>query len=289
MGDSLSKRGSGSPPTRRERTLLILLRWEGELKNARVQQVLGVNTVHASKLIRQLREGAPEMLRNDTLGRRWDLVDRERLEQRLAGAGTLGEYLQIVGSDAAAIADVRADFLLPDPVVFARVRKACVEGRGLDVTYDSMTRPEGARRTIYPHTMIHLCRRWHVRAWCAERRDFRDFTLGRMRDLQVSSEARQVPRDIAWETQVPLEIVPHSALSAAQQTVIRREYFAGGTGRTLSCRGPLAGYLLQDLQVAADPEKETPPAFQLQLANPSAVTPYLFPAGNEENAHGTHT
>ena len=65
------------------------------------------------------------------------------------------------------------------PTVFA-VLQSITDQDGVAISYASMTNPGVRGRTVFPHPSS-IGRRWHVRAWCARRQDFRDFTLGRIR------------------------------------------------------------------------------------------------------------
>ena len=42
-----------------------------------------------------------------------------------------------------------------------------------------------SHRPISPHSLVHAAHRYHVRAFCHHRKDFRDFVLGRIEDAVV--------------------------------------------------------------------------------------------------------
>jgi len=258
--------------------LITLLCWEGELRNSRLQDLLNLASVQVSRLIRHLREAYPGLLINDTTSKRWVLADRSRLPS----TPNIDAYLRFTeDNDSSAsewLVDSRLSFASPDPLIFANVRAACVSSRGLQVNYRSMSSPEGKLRLIFPHSMIRLGRRWHVRAWCCERQDYRDFNLGRMRDLLMTDTQadHENPKDHAWHTWVDLHIGAHRDLSPAHQILIKEEYFGGKDSQILSARAPLTPYLIQDLQVATDPATETPPAFQLELLNAKDMKSFAF-------------
>jgi hypothetical protein len=86
-----------------------------------------------------------------------------------------------------------------DAYVLRAVLKAIRERAALDVSYQSMSRPEPARRTIEPHAIAHDGFRWHARAFDRETGEFRDFVLGRLSKPRPGGAAVADPRqDDDW-------------------------------------------------------------------------------------------
>lgn len=56
-------------------------------------------------------------------------------------------------------------------------------------------------------------------------------------------------------------------MSPKQKELVRYEYLGGQDSRTLQVKRALAGYVIQDLRLALDPEKDQFPAYQLLLSN----------------------
>lgn len=259
--------------------LATLLKWEGELKNSRIQRLLGLTSVRASRLIAEYRETFPHTLKLDTQNKRW--IPRKQVASH--GAPHFDNYLEQLKFRAESVdnwlEDARATFLTPHPETVAVLRKACIEGLGLEINYRSMSHPDGQERKIYPHTVVRMNRRWHVRGWCGLREDYRDFNVGRIRSIKTSAEPRpsSLPDDDEWETKIDLRIGAHRHLDEGQARLVRDEYFEGAVARRLSVRAAIASYVLQDLQVATQIEIETPPRYQLELLNAEEVKRHLFP------------
>jgi len=259
-------------------SLLILLCWEGELRNGRLQRLLNLASVQVSRLIRHFRDEYPNLIISDVAEKRWVLTDRNWLPV----IPSIEAYTRLLSENDPTshkwMTDARPSFLSPDPAIFASVRSACVSGSGLKVYYRSMTSPEGQLRSLFPHSMIRLGKRWHVRAWCSDRQSYRDFNLGRMRApvLTAISAKDERPDDHLWHTLVDLHIGAHRNLSPAHQILIREEYFGGNETHVMSARAPLVPYLIQDLQIAIKPAEETPPAFQLELLNVNDIDRFTF-------------
>lgn len=263
-----------SPTQQRLRDMEILLRWEGELQNVRLREVFGVKTVQASRLMTAFLE---------VYG---DLVTRSRphapvkpgvgFQPKLSGDGP-DEYLNLIRSASTpssnpVIEDVRMDLAPVLPEAFALATYACKQGVGLLLRYRSLNTPEGSERVVFPHALVRAARRWHLRAWCVEREAFRDFALGRIQKLQVVDAPRPKTSadDDEWNKYVKLAITAHPLLGTEQARLLRDEYLDGRQRKELRVRKCLLGYVVQDLRLAVDPEKQAPPEFQLALANADA-------------------
>jgi hypothetical protein len=263
----------------RFRLFWSLLTWEGELRNRRLQDLLRTTSVQASRLIANFRDEFPQAIENDPIQKRWVA---ERSARPLVETH-IEDYLGTLGSDDVWFHDGRVNFLTPQPAVFVAVRAACVNQAGILVTYASMSEPRGRQRLLYPHTIVRLSQRWHVRAWCAQRQAYRDFTLGRMSDPQSHPQPRpHLPDDVDWNLTVDVRIGAHRDLGVDQEKMIRREYFEGSVARRISVRRALVNYLVNDIRAAIDPKRQRPPEFQLERTNADELKPWLFPAGDAD-------
>lgn len=253
----------------RLRDLETVLRWEGRLDNARVRQICGVQPVWASRLIAELME---------TLGSK---VKRATSHAPLFWAGSAradaqsspDDYLRVMLASPgrpAWLEDARLELGAAPRQVFAEVVQAVQQQVGLRITYRSMNHPQGSARVIFPHSLVRAPRRWHVRAWCAENQDYRDFTIGRIAraDLLEEPSTHPAQADQAWCRMESLTLVPHPELTAEQQQLIALENFAGKPSRDLTTRACLMEYVLQDLRVAVDPQSQRPPQYQIALEAP---------------------
>jgi hypothetical protein len=276
MGRSLNQRSD------RLRLLLALLQWEGEIRSSRIQQLLSVTAVPASRLITQFREVYPGLIENDTRRKRWVLSRAASARAQLAtNAPRVDEYLALTAEDDTndCVVEARQTFLDPAPSVFSTLRRACLAKTGVTITYASMNHPEGVVRTIYPHALVRGNQRWHARAWCEERQEYRDFAVGRMSSPSlVDAPRKQLPPDHAWETMIEVRVGAHSALPMDKEKVIRDEYFHGKVGRRFTVRAALVNYLLNDIRAAIDPRRQVPPEYLLEVSNLEEVRPHLFSA-----------
>lgn len=267
-------------PALRDHRLKIMegvLAWEGEIGNARVRKLFGLQPVQASRLLAEFRSLMGSLIVEDSKAK----VLKPSAPNGIDTDISLDDYVRQTqtGGDATSyIVDARIDLTQVKPVVFALLRKAALNGTGVKIEYASMTNPTYEDRTIFPHSIVHVGRRWHVRAWCARRQEFRDFTLGRIGSASPVAEqtTKTVDHDQAWNQIVILELAAHRKLSAQQQQVVQNEYFSGSTERQLSVRACLTQYVIQDLRAATNPDRDIPPEFQMEIINAEQLKDVLF-------------
>ena len=263
--------------------LETILRWEGQLDNARIRQFLGVRPVWASRLLAELIERLGALVKRPN--KRGPIVWASPAP-RSSPRQSPDAYLKLVSSapgGAAALLpclhDARIDLTAVHPDVFSTVLLAARSGSGVRITYRSMNNPEGVPRVVFPHALVRAPRRWHMRAWCTERDDFRDFVLSRVQTAEAVDDARPMrameQHDLGWTRMVDLRIVPHPSLTEEQQNLIASEMFPGARAKRLKVRRSLAMYVLQDLRVAIDLKRDVPPEFQLALASPKDIDDLL--------------
>lgn len=267
----MSKSAPLTPTQQRLREMEVLLRWEGELDNARLRDVFGVQAVQASRLLSAfVTEYGTALTRVTPYA---PVTPTKLFKPRLAG-NSPDEYLRLVDSVGPsvrtfAVEDLRLDLSPVASIVFALATKACLKQVGLQIRYRSLAQPEGQDRLIYPHTLVRAARRWHVRAWCSQRKAFRDFALGRISKGSIegspSPAGKGIDRD--WNEFAKLEVVAHPALPAGQVQLLQDEYLGGTTSRIAEVRRCLVGYTVQDLRLAVDVRRHAPPQFQLLLKN----------------------
>lgn len=280
--EAVSDRRSDVQDERLERVARLLI-WEGRLSRARLMEQFGLSGTRASEWLKEFREARPEWVE-------WDSKLRSLVTTRAA-------YRAIEKSEAAAVElmggaepdigvlDGDSALILPwdfsrvSPYIFSRLRLAIKDGVRIGFNYSSMSRPSVHARVIEPHSIIRAGRRWHVRGYCVERRDFRDFVLGRMSDVLLTEvvSCHRSTEDAKWNRSVKVRLVAHPALSAEQIQLVRREYFAGTAARSTTCRGPLVPYFIQELRAATDIERQLPPDYQLALDNREECKEWLFP------------
>lgn len=261
----------------RYRLIESLLFWEGQVTNDRLRDLLGIQSVQASRILFEYKNEFPDQLQGKH--NRSPFFPTDKLEP-INCSGSVDEYIALTRDheESRIIYDVRADLTTPRQNILSQVALAIRNKVGVEILYESMTHPEGKNRIIFPHAIVRAGRRWHLRAWDNNTHDFRDFVLGRVKraELTTVGALHLQDRDAGWMTWVPIRLTAHKDLTADQCRVIRNEYFDGAASRSFKVRSCLVQYTLQDIRAAVDQEKELPPEYQLAVVNLEEIRPLLF-------------
>lgn len=158
---------------------------------------------------------------------------------------------------------------IPNRRVNVAVLRALVRAiknrRSIRVCYQSMNkeRPGPMWRWISPHALGHDGLRWHVRAFCHETNEFKDFVLSRCLDADHERESQvAIGDDRNWNEFFSVVLVPNPSLSPEQQEVIAQDYCMEYGQIAIPVRKALLYYfnkrLRLDVAKAIDDPKETP-------------------------------
>ncbi len=165
-----------------------------------------------------------------------------------------------------------------DLTIFRAVSSAASNGQRVEVTYQSMTRPEPLTVTLSPHTLVYSGFRWHVRAFSDYHDEYRDFVLARMRSATRLHDRVGVSQtgDLDWFKEVPLLVGVHPALPAAQQEVIAADYGMEKGRIRYPVRKAMVPYFLRLMQIDPAREHPDPKIQQIKLLNADEVRPLLW-------------
>jgi hypothetical protein len=153
-----------------------------------------------------------------------------------------------------------------DAACFRTLHRAVATRSGVVIRYASMTHPVPHDRPVAPHAFVRAGTRWHMRAWCATRGDYRDFSLARIAHAEPAPTVPAPPvEDQAWTAPVVVRLIPHQDLTHAQGLVVRSEFCGGANALVLESTQALVHYALLAYPVTATPERDVPPKFLLQL------------------------
>ena len=156
--------------------------------------------------------------------------------------------------------------------VLRDVLAAIREPAALQVTYQSMSRPEPSARWIEPHALAFDGFRWHARAFCQNDQVFKDFLLSRIVEVGDQGPVTAAPSaDEAWHTEVVLQIGPHPDLSDNQRRAIEMDYGMEEGRAQIAVRRALLFYALKRLGLDTDPAARRPQDQQIVLLNPDEV------------------
>ena len=158
------------------------------------------------------------------------------------------------------------------PETLRDVLAAIREPAALQLTYQSMSRPEPSARWIEPHALAFDGFRWHARAFCQNDQVFKDFLLSRIVEVGHQGPVTSEPSaDIAWHTEVVLSIGPHPDLSDTQRRAIEMDYGMKDGRAEIPVRRALLFYALKRLGLDTDPAARRPQDQQIVLLNSDAI------------------
>lgn len=240
------------------------LRWDGRLNRSDLIGFFGISVPQASLDIARYTELAPANLVYDRSARVY--VSGSQFVP-LYSSTSSSHYLSELLAAEAGLLTAEATFIgwrppvgfVPSPGravpadTLVPLLLAIREGRGVRVQYQSMSRPEPSERRLTPHALAHDGFRWHVRAYCDARAEFRDFVIARMNDVQLDEPSGPGSAgDAAWNTMTELVLVPNPKLSPAHRRALEVDYGMVDGEVRLPCREALVFYVLRHLGLHVD-------------------------------------
>lgn len=280
------------PTCGRIEAMRLLLLWEGRLKRSRLMLLFNLKQTRASQWINEFNKTHPEWSKWSDLTSAHHVTDKAyRDATKLISSdftinASLERYLSITSSltnsnierEDGLIWSAFPDFSAPKAKIFAQLYGAILDKQSVKTLYRSLSTPEPHIRTLSPHSLVRAGKRWHVRAYCEETHDFRDYALGRFTSIQAHGQPglKIAEDDLDWKTRINIEIIAHPGLTEPQQRMIRDEYFLGEASRVEPCRGCLVPYFIKDINATLNPKQEHAPAWLLAIANPKIVAPWLI-------------
>jgi hypothetical protein len=288
----------GHAQRERFRFIESTLLWEGSMRRQRVCEVFGISVNHVTKELRRYEESYPNNVLYDH--RRQAYVPGPRFKPHFASRDPR-EYLGLQLARAETGSKVVAPLLagwdtvpthtVPNPphgigeAVLRPLVRAITEKSGVDVGYFSASGKGPSTRRLWPHALLHGGVRWYVRAYDAERREFRSFALQRMDHVKPSAQEAPVPaaQDLEWQQFVTLRVVPNPKLSAVQQQLVARDFGmvgpAGKAAWVVELRRCLIPYFAS--VYGLDRTERSPLRQRVVLQDVEAVRKWFFTAAEE--------
>lgn len=75
-----------------------------------------------------------------------------------------------------------------DKTIFQQIINSLIEEQPIEITYYSLHKKEETKRTIKPLHLLCYMGRWHLIAYCDNKKDIRDFALSRVKSIKKSSK-----------------------------------------------------------------------------------------------------
>lgn len=273
----------------RYRLIEIIVQWEGRLTTNHLCNSFGIGRQQASKDINNYaKDIAPGNIEYDKHLKGYKPTPT--FSPKLT-TGTADEYLHVISRNK----DISHTFdsldlgfanteMLHSPVrhiqpeILRVLVRAAREKKRVEICYISLENPEPEYRVIAPHTLVCTPLRWHVRAYCEKRKEYRDFVLSRFSgEPEIMDESpNKADGDLPWNTNTTIRLIPDQRLSDTQKKVIEKDYGMEDGRLELITRGPLVRYTLQAFNIDPTKLEPKPEAQQLVIKNLAELQPYLF-------------
>jgi len=260
--------------------------WTGELVTGFLTSTFSISRVQATKDIALYLSLRPDNLRYDRSLKRYLITEQF---SPLLITGSPQECLQVLqASQSVAPPVVTLISNLPtievlslptrciDVTVLRPMLQATRFGLVLEITYQSMSKPEPVALNVQPHTLVFDGWRWHIRAFSHSHNEFRDFVLARIHQASVLGKPESpCPVDTLWETQLTLEIGPHPGLSDSQKQAIERDFGMVDGKCSTTVRAALLSYFLLSIRIGKDDYQRDAMMQQIVLLNRDELLPYI--------------
>lgn len=259
----------------------LLVWWEGSVRPSQLLTYWQCTRQHASKKLDQYKQARPEALEYSA-ARKTYLPSASFLPSYISCQAN--EYLNwLVGYSPVSEQQLATLTLQPPPrkitpELMRPLIRALREGRRVDVDYGSVSRAQAEGRVIAPHHLVKTANRWHIRAWCEDNQQFRDFVLSRFNGTPelLNKNTMTAVHDEAWNTQVEVVLAPDPRLSPEKRQVIEQDYGMQNGQLSLTSRACMVNYLLQSLNLDVNKIEAQPEAQQLVIVNLNDIKPWLF-------------
>ena len=276
----------------RYRLIEIIALWEGRLTTNHLCNTFGIGRQQASKDINNyLRDIAPGNLELDRHIKGYKPTDAftpavtqgiaDEYLHLLSRNNELSNTFESLSLNVANTEILHVPVRNVKPEVIRTIVKAARQNKRIEVDYVSVHRPDHNGRIIVPHTLVYTGLRWHVRAWCETRSDFRDFVLSRFRGTPYFEDDLDTPnpgieQDNSWNKMITIKIKPDPRLDKGQRSVIAHDYGMKKNVLSIKTRGALVHYVLKQLQIDDKVLQGKPSAQQIVISNYKEIEPWLF-------------
>ena len=259
----------------------LLAWWEGKVQPGQLARYWQYSRQHASKKLHEYMGSYPKAL---------EYSSTDKCYQPSSGfepchiSREANEYLNWLIGYSPATQQQLATWTLQSPPrhitpqLMRPIVCALREGRRLEVDYSSISSADRNGRIIVPHHLVKTATRWHLRAWCEDKKQFRDFLLSRFHgipDLLDKSTINSAD-DEGWNTEVEVILAPDPRLSGEKRKIIEQDYAMIDGRLVLSSKACMVNYLLQSLNLDPHKLEAEAEAQQLVIVNLVDIKKWLF-------------
>lgn len=227
--------------------------WEGAINRNDLTEEFGISMPQATLDLKSYQDFAPGNLAYD-LGKRC-YYPADTFKPKF-GEPDPQEYLSLLNSENKRVSPLSlgkcpAVETLPAfkrPVsseILREILLALRNGERLHIKYQSPRSPENTDRWVFPLVMVYTLGRWQLRTYCHRRKAFRSFVLGRIISVHGrKEETEEIPKDIQWNREVTVEVVPNKELCKCAKQIIEQDYGMANGRLSQRVRHALLEYFL---------------------------------------------
>ncbi|NOQ14479.1 MAG: WYL domain-containing protein [Methyloprofundus sp.] len=231
----------------RLRAIETLSFWQGKINTRDIMEIFGVSRVIAQGDIHRYMEQASGNLIYHRSEKAYFVTSQFKNQ---VTSGGIDEWVALDPSLSEYVEKPQFSIRLE---VARPLIQAINKRTGILIKYLSMKDPEGSERVLFPHIMVYTGFRWHVRAWCSTRNEFRDFNLARIL-LAVPSDSVTPPessatKDVHWNQKIDIQLMANPVMNSAERSLIESEFNMVNKRLTVTSRAALVMYTLQAYQV----------------------------------------
>jgi predicted DNA-binding transcriptional regulator YafY len=256
------KRGPTGASWGQERRLEFIefrLLWDGRINRGELVEFFGISIQQASLDLARYMDLAPGNLEYDkshkaykasrNLRAMFTQPDAQAFLNQLSSPLTGPSAMSFIGWRPPCdvvnypTRSVRTDILM-------RMIWAIRDRQDMEISYQSMRRPDVTRRWVFPHAIAFDGFRWHARAWCHENHYFKDFVLARIQDIHRIRRSEIDPgADARWHSFAYVILRANRHLAPAQRIAVETEFGMKEGELRVRTRESLVHYLIRQLSL----------------------------------------
>ena len=228
--------------------------WKGIVQRQDLADVFGVSMAQASSDLQRYLELNPAAFVYNLRKKRYEAMPEmncvftapnlDEAVSRFLGGGMRAGWNAGDASASPRVALLEMPARKASEQVERRIFLAILQSFRVKIRYASIHSGKDEWRWLRPHALGHNGARWHVRAWCEKNKDFRDFTMSRIAEIEWSCEEAELPaKDKDWDTWVTLKAVPNRDLDDERRKTVERDYAMSGGILKIKVRKAMEGYL----------------------------------------------
>lgn len=265
----------------------LLAYWEGRVNSTDILKHFSLSVTQAKFYLKSYRACCPDNIVYDKTQKYF--IPTEQFKAKFIST-QVNEYLEWVTNQSTKSPSqlqrsrqpTYTQLAVPHRSVSPKIMRVLIAGikqqKRVDTEYVSLTSPVNQGRVIHPHTLVKTGLRWHLRAYCEDKKEHRDFVLSRFRgELSLlDGEVFTAEDDELWNKPIELIFIPNQRLTELKKRIVEQDYNMQSGQLIIQTTAALAQYVVQEMQVSTKYFDIIPEAQQLELANLVDVKQWLF-------------